>query len=188
MGRGRAAGADRAGTRIAAIEATFTDEDQPDGGDDLDMFGSIPEEAPPETVGGDADGDSDNGDERSGTPHPTALPAQLPHPGSHPPPAHSAGPGGEGGTRHQRRGLTTYLSLAGRFSVLMPNSPRGGGISRKITSAADRRRLKEIMTELDIPKGMGMILRTAGAQRRSRKSSATASICCGCGTTSANTR
>ncbi len=61
--------------------------------------------------------------------------------------------------------LTTYLSLAGRFSVLMPNSPRGGGISRKITSAADRRRLKEVMTELDIPKGMGMIVRTAGAQR-----------------------
>src|ERR1017187_3828413 len=61
--------------------------------------------------------------------------------------------------------LTTYLSLAGRFSVLMPNSPRGGGISRKITSAADRRRLKEIMVELDIPKGMGLIVRTAGAQR-----------------------
>ena len=61
--------------------------------------------------------------------------------------------------------LTTYLSLAGRFSVLMPNSPRGGGISRKITSAADRRRLKEVMTELDIPKGMGLIVRTAGAQR-----------------------
>jgi ribonuclease E len=61
--------------------------------------------------------------------------------------------------------LTTYLSLAGRFSVLMPNSPRGGGISRKITSAADRRRLKEVMVELDIPKGMGLIVRTAGAQR-----------------------
>jgi len=61
--------------------------------------------------------------------------------------------------------LTTYLSLAGRFGVLMPNSPRGGGISRKITSATDRRRLKEIMTELDIPKGMGLIVRTAGANR-----------------------
>ena len=61
--------------------------------------------------------------------------------------------------------LTTYLSLAGRFGVLMPNSPRGGGISRKITSAADRRRLKEVMTELDIPRGMGMIVRTAGANR-----------------------
>ena len=58
--------------------------------------------------------------------------------------------------------LTTYLSLAGRFSVLMPNSPRGGGISRKITSASDRRRLKEIMAELEIPKGMGLIVRTAG--------------------------
>ncbi len=61
--------------------------------------------------------------------------------------------------------LTTYLSLAGRFGVLMPNSPRGGGISRKITSAVDRRRLKEVMAELDIPRGMGMIVRTAGANR-----------------------
>ncbi len=61
--------------------------------------------------------------------------------------------------------LTTYLSLAGRFGVLMPNSPRGGGISRKITSTTDRRRLKEVMTELDIPRGMGMIVRTAGANR-----------------------
>ena len=61
--------------------------------------------------------------------------------------------------------LTTYISLAGRFCVLMPNSPRGGGISRKITSAADRRRLKEITAEMAIPKGMGLIVRTAGAQR-----------------------
>jgi len=61
--------------------------------------------------------------------------------------------------------LTTYLSLAGRFSVLMPNSPRGGGISRKITSATDRRRLKDIIAELDMPKGMGLIVRTAGANR-----------------------
>ena len=61
--------------------------------------------------------------------------------------------------------LTTYISLAGRFSVLMPNSPRGGGISRKITSSSDRRRLKEITAELEIPKGMGLIVRTAGAAR-----------------------
>ncbi|WP_428393613.1 Rne/Rng family ribonuclease [Lichenicoccus sp.] len=61
--------------------------------------------------------------------------------------------------------LTTYISLAGRFCVLMPNSLRGGGVSRKITSAADRRRLKEITAELDIPRGMAMIIRTAGAQR-----------------------
>ena len=61
--------------------------------------------------------------------------------------------------------LTTYLSLAGRYCVLMPNSPRGGGISRKITSAADRRRLKEIIGELDLPPGMGLIVRTAGANR-----------------------
>ncbi len=61
--------------------------------------------------------------------------------------------------------LTTYVSLAGRFCVLMPNSPRGGGISRKITSAADRRRLKEVTAELEIPRGMGLIVRTAGAAR-----------------------
>ena len=61
--------------------------------------------------------------------------------------------------------LTTYISLAGRFCVLMPNSPRGGGISRKITSAADRKRLKEITSELEVPKGMGLIVRTAGANR-----------------------
>ncbi len=61
--------------------------------------------------------------------------------------------------------LTTYLSLAGRYSVLMPNTSRGGGISRKITSAEDRNRLKEIAQELDVPEGMGVILRTAGASR-----------------------
>jgi ribonuclease E len=61
--------------------------------------------------------------------------------------------------------LTTYLSLAGRYSVLMPNTARGGGISRKITSAHDRSRLKAIAEELDVPEGMGVILRTAGASR-----------------------
>lgn len=61
--------------------------------------------------------------------------------------------------------LTTYLSLAGRYSVLMPNTARGGGISRKITNAADRKRLKQIAGELDVQKGMGVILRTAGASR-----------------------
>ncbi|GAA5264307.1 ribonuclease E [Acidiphilium sp. MT5] len=61
--------------------------------------------------------------------------------------------------------LTTYISLAGRFSVLMPNSPNGGGVSRKITAHSDRKRLKEVMAELEIPDGMGMIVRTAGANR-----------------------
>ncbi len=61
--------------------------------------------------------------------------------------------------------LTTYLSLAGRYSVLMPNTARGGGISRKITSSEDRTRLKEISQELEVPEGMGVILRTAGASR-----------------------
>jgi ribonuclease E len=61
--------------------------------------------------------------------------------------------------------LTTYLSLAGRYSVLMPNTARGGGISRKITNAQDRSRLKSIAEELEVPEGMGVILRTAGASR-----------------------
>ena len=61
--------------------------------------------------------------------------------------------------------LTTYLSLAGRYSVLMPNTARGGGISRKITSSEDRARLKEAAAELEVPEGMGVILRTAGASR-----------------------
>jgi ribonuclease E len=61
--------------------------------------------------------------------------------------------------------LTTYLSLAGRYSVLMPNTARGGGISRKITNAQDRSRMKAIAEELDVPEGMGVILRTAGASR-----------------------
>lgn len=61
--------------------------------------------------------------------------------------------------------LTTYLSLAGRYSVLMPNTARGGGISRKITNAGDRKRLKEIAGDLKVPEGMGIILRTAGASR-----------------------
>lgn len=61
--------------------------------------------------------------------------------------------------------LTTYLSLAGRYSVLMPNTGKGGGISRKITNAEDRKRLKEVAQELEVPEGMGIILRTAGASR-----------------------
>ena len=61
--------------------------------------------------------------------------------------------------------LTTYLSLAGRYGVLMPNTARGGGISRKITTVTDRRRLKSVVTSLDVPNGMGLIVRTAGAKR-----------------------
>ena len=61
--------------------------------------------------------------------------------------------------------LTTYLSLAGRYCVLMPNTARGGGISRKITNAVDRKKLKEIAGEIEIPQGAGLIVRTAGAKR-----------------------
>ncbi|KPN62234.1 RNAse E [Aliiroseovarius crassostreae] len=61
--------------------------------------------------------------------------------------------------------LTTYLSLAGRYCVLMPNTARGGGISRKITNITDRKKLKEIAAEIDVPQGAGLIIRTAGAKR-----------------------
>ena len=61
--------------------------------------------------------------------------------------------------------LTTYLSLAGRYCVLMPNTARGGGISRKISNGADRKRLKSVMSELEVAPGMGVIVRTAGAKR-----------------------
>lgn len=61
--------------------------------------------------------------------------------------------------------LTTYLSLPGRYCVLMPNTPRGGGVSRKITNQTDRKRLKEILDDLDLPDGMSVILRTAGMER-----------------------
>ncbi len=62
--------------------------------------------------------------------------------------------------------LTTYISLAGRYTVLMPNTGRGGGISRKITQPQDRKRLKAIAEELDVTEGMGLIIRTAGAARK----------------------
>lgn len=63
--------------------------------------------------------------------------------------------------------LTTYLSLAGRYCVLMPNTAHGGGISRKISNVADRKRLKAIMSDLKLPPGMGAIVRTAGLKRSS---------------------
>ncbi|HEX8374068.1 MAG TPA: ribonuclease E/G, partial [Geminicoccaceae bacterium] len=61
--------------------------------------------------------------------------------------------------------LTTYLSLAGRYCVLMPNTARGGGISRKIADPGDRKKLKQIAQELEVPAGMGLIIRTAGQER-----------------------
>ena len=121
----------------------------------------IPEQPPPETVGGEGDGAEDRSERRIPSrflrnykiqeviKRRQILLVQVVKE--------------ERGTKGAA--LTTYLSLAGRFSVLMPNSPRGGGISRKITSATDRRRLKEIMAELAIPQGMGLIVRTAGANR-----------------------
>ncbi|MEM7443236.1 MAG: ribonuclease E/G, partial [Pseudomonadota bacterium] len=61
--------------------------------------------------------------------------------------------------------LTTYLSLAGRYCVLMPNTPRGGGISRKIVNPAERKKMKSILEDLFVPPGMAVILRTAGVKR-----------------------
>ncbi len=122
---------------LAATEPEFADEDeQPDTGDDLDMFGSIPEEAPPETIGGDVDSDSDNGDERTERRIPPRflrnyhiqevihrrqiLLVQVVKE--------------ERGTKAESH--TTYLSLAGRLSELMPNSPARWRHIAKITSAA----------------------------------------------------
>ena len=81
--------------------------------------------------------------------------------------------------------LTTYLSLAGRYCVLMPNTARGGGISRKITNAADRKKLKEISSSITVPDGAGLIIRTAGAAGPRPRSSATTSTCCASGSRSA---
>jgi ribonuclease E len=122
---------------------------------------SIPDSPPPETVGGDADAQEETRERRISPRFMRNYKIQE--------------------VIHRRQillvevvkeergtkgaALTTYISLAGRYCVLMPNSPRGGGISRKITSPADRRRLKEVMAELDIPEGMGLIVRTAGANR-----------------------
>ena len=137
-----------------------SEEDEPFNDDESEFGESLAESPPPETLGGEQDND-DRGERRMPPRFMRNYKIQ------------------EVIKRRQimlvqvvkeERGtkgaaLTTYISLAGRFSVLMPNSPRGGGISRKITSATDRRRLKEIVTEMDMPKGMGLIVRTAGANR-----------------------
>ena len=61
--------------------------------------------------------------------------------------------------------LTTFISLAGKYLVLMPNTPKGGGISRKIFNSSDRKKIREILNEIEIPKSMGVIVRTAGANK-----------------------
>ena len=82
--------------------------------------------------------------------------------------------------------LTTYISLAGRYCVLMPNTARGGGISRKITNASDRKKLKEIASALELPPGAGLIVRTPAASAPNPRSSATTNISCGNGIRSAS--
>ena len=61
--------------------------------------------------------------------------------------------------------MTTFISLAGKYIVLMPNTPKGGGISRKIFNSLDRQKIRSILNEIDIPKSMGVIVRTAGANK-----------------------
>ena len=152
---GEAAAEGDAATGTDPVEAS-------DAGHDADSHAEpIPEQPPPETVGGDGDGGEEARDRRVQSRflrnykiqevirRRQILLVQVVKE--------------ERGTKGAA--LTTYLSLAGRFCVLMPNSPRGGGISRKITSATDRRRLKDIIAELDMPQGMGLIVRTAGANR-----------------------
>ncbi|MDE2582347.1 MAG: ribonuclease E/G [Rhodospirillales bacterium] len=126
--------------------------------DDTDL---LPEEPPPEILGGERD--------TSDEPRPRRIPSRMLRSYKIQEVIHRRQillvqvEKEERGTKGAA--LTTYISLAGRYCVLMPNSPRGGGISRKITAPADRRRLKEVMTELDLPQGMGLIVRTAGANR-----------------------
>jgi ribonuclease E len=154
---------------IIAFTAPATPQEPSDGPDDTDdaPFDTeadgdvIPHALPPETVGGDLDTGEEARERRSPSRYlrnykiqevirrRQILLVQVVKE--------------ERGTKGAA--LTSYISLAGRYCVLMPNSPRGGGISRKITSATDRRRLKEVMAELDIPDGMGLIVRTAGANR-----------------------
>jgi ribonuclease E len=146
---------------VDVIEAEPPDEVVADAGDETAVAGEPVEEPPPETVGGESDSADDTRERRIPPRYlrnykiqevikrRQILLVQVVKE--------------ERGTKGAA--LTTYLSLAGRFCVLMPNSPRGGGISRKITSPADRRRLKDIMAELDIAQGMGLIVRTAGANR-----------------------
>jgi ribonuclease E len=129
--------------------------------EDADDDEQIPEEPPPEMLGGE----NDTTDE----PRPRRIPSRMLRSYKIQEVIHRRQillvqvEKEERGTKGAA--LTTYISLAGRYCVLMPNSPRGGGISRKITAPADRRRLKEVMTELDLPDGMGLIVRTAGANR-----------------------
>jgi ribonuclease E len=151
-------GADELPLAASADTAADTDTEQEPG----DYYSdSIPESPPPETVGGEPDSADEQRERRPPSRYlrnykiqevirrRQILLVQVVKE--------------ERGTKGAA--LTTYMSLAGRFSVLMPNSPRGGGISRKITSASDRRRLKEAVAELEMPKGMGLIVRTAGANR-----------------------
>ncbi len=157
-----AAAADAADTVTEGDAGEAADEEAAETGEEAySAVEPIPEQPPPETVGGEGDGGEDARERRIPSrflrnykiqeviKRRQILLVQVVKE--------------ERGTKGAA--LTTYLSLAGRFCVLMPNSPRGGGISRKITSAADRRRLKEIMAELEIPQGMGLIVRTAGANR-----------------------
>ena len=123
---------------------------------------------------------------RGGRASALARPSALQDPGSDQAPADHAGPGHQGRARQQGRGAD-HLSVARRPLLRADaNTARGGGVSRKITSITDRRRLKDILEELDIPEGMGVIGAPPAPSARRPRSSATMNICCGCGTRSAS--
>ena len=169
----------------AAEEAAAAIEDEDDdveGEGDDDARANADDESDEDDDNGADDEDEDDSEGEDGEPRPAAKPARGRRP------ARKESPRSSISKRYkiqevirrrqvllvqvvkEERGnkgaaLTTFLSLAGRYSVLMPNTPRGGGISRKIVNGADRKRLKSIVAELDVPDGMGLIVRTAGAKR-----------------------
>ncbi|MBY0330080.1 MAG: ribonuclease E/G, partial [Acetobacteraceae bacterium] len=128
-----------------------------------DEDGDAEDEPPPETLGGDGPEEADNGREERRIPPRFLRHYKIQEVIKRRQIMLVQVVKEERGTKGAA--LTTYISLAGRFSVLMPNSPRGGGVSRKITSAADRKRLREAIDEVGLPEGMSLIVRTAGAQR-----------------------
>jgi ribonuclease E len=133
------------------------------GDDESGLREDAEEEAPPELLGGEGPEESDNGREERRIPPRFLRHYKIQEVIKRRQIMLVQVVKEERGTKGAA--LTTYISLAGRFSVLMPNSPRGGGVSRKITSAADRKRLREVIDELGLPDGMSLIVRTAGAQR-----------------------
>ena len=161
-------------------------EEVPEGASPMDMVGETPVEEPDDTANGDTDNDAGNGNAQAA--NAAAKDDSIESVADDDDSEDIRPPRKPRARRYkiqevikvrqillvqvvkEERGnkgaaLTTYLSLAGRYCVLMPNTARGGGISRKITNAPDRKKLKEIANEIDVPQGAGLIIRTAGAKR-----------------------